>query len=567
MLHAVFYEIMQMSMAASIVIVMILLVRLVLKRFPKIFSYLLWIILLVRLLLPFSFEMSYRSIPTQMKAESNEEMVVSDTVQAEYIEYTNTEKIRIKEPIYPYLWIGGIGIFVIYYIVSYARIRRRLVGAVPYNQDEDIYFADNIQVPFVIGAMNPKIYLPSDLMDKEIGYIILHETYHIRRKDHIVKPLALLALTIHWFNPLVWLSFYLMTRDMEMSCDEAVMKRLSEEERQDYMKSLLQLATGRRLFSGISIAFGEGDTKSRINNVVRWKKAGLLKIASATGVVICIVIIGVLIPKNKTVTHPFNWIKQAKLSQLTCEDVDETVLRDLVYVLKEIKVDEFQEYTEYVAEIELTFEENGQSIRLIYGDGVTLFSFENTISDGKLWGVEDKDLALCMKEVRNNRNENIYVKENPPQWLPVREEVYEMRERALAGVDLDDDYYLTDLVKVMNMELESIYLYEGQFADFEDPSSIRWKDIDYDKYRLYVNGVKKRMQNSLLAQDIEEMLAYLDIMEENHDVEALKSFFYKIHDLDYYLLRYDAEWYYIHDMSFVRTYYGALHIYDELRAE
>ena len=123
-----------------------------------------------------------------------------------------------------------------------------------------------------MGFIRPKIYLPSALSEQEQSYIILHEQHHIRRGDHIIKALAFIALCIHWFNPLVWVAFVLSSKDMEMSCDEAVVKKLGEGIRADYSASLLSLATGRRIIAGTPLAFGEGDTKSRIKNMLKWKK-------------------------------------------------------------------------------------------------------------------------------------------------------------------------------------------------------------------------------------------------------------------------------------------------------
>ena len=459
--------------------------------------------------------------------------------------------------------------FLIYYVISLVRLRYRLIGAVPYDQDEDIYFSDNIAVPFVIGIVNPKIYLPSTLMDKEIGYIVIHETYHIRRKDHILKPLALLALTIHWFNPCVWLAFYFMTKDMESSCDEAVLRKLNEDERNDYLMSLLQLATGKKLLSGGSIAFGEGDTKSRINNIIKWENPSILDIVLAMGIAVSIIVICILIPKNKTVDHPYKWLREADLNRITCEYVDEIVLRDLAYVLHELNISDFQTYTMYKPEIELCINENGQEVRLIYGEGVTLFLFEDNILSEKVWGTQNKDLVQCMKAIRNNRKENIVSENYIEEWKPSKEDVKHIKEKVFKDVREEDLIYITDLAKVINLELESIFLYENQFEEFENVNSESWDSIDYDKYRLYINGIGKRMKNDLLKKDINEMIFFIDQMEKEHDVKALRSFFYKIHDMDYYFFRYGADelWYYIHDTSFVRTYYGALHVYDDIRAD
>ena len=123
-----------------------------------------------------------------------------------------------------------------------------------------------------MGLFRPKIYLPSTLTETERGYILRHEQYHIRRRDYLVKFLAFLALCVHWFNPLVWVAFVLAGKDMEMSCDEAVVKELGEDIRADYSASLLSLATGHRIVAGMPLAFGEGDTGGRIRNLLKWKR-------------------------------------------------------------------------------------------------------------------------------------------------------------------------------------------------------------------------------------------------------------------------------------------------------
>ena len=123
-----------------------------------------------------------------------------------------------------------------------------------------------------MGLFRPKIYLPSTLTETERGYILRHEQYHLRRRDHVVKLLSFLALCVHWFNPLVWAAFILAGKDKEMSCDEAVVRELGEDIRADYSASLLSLATGRRIVAGMPLAFGEGDTGGRIRNLLNWKR-------------------------------------------------------------------------------------------------------------------------------------------------------------------------------------------------------------------------------------------------------------------------------------------------------
>ncbi len=306
--------ILNMTLTASIVIVLVLLARLVLRRAPRICSYALWLVVLFRLLCPVSLTadislMGLLDTPvTEVTAHTSAaayvprdvvhnpgpsvtlpvpgmgEAITEALPQGE--EQTVADPLEAPVAIATIAWLTGTAAMVIYGVVSLLRLHRRLVGAVPL--EKEVYLADHIGTPFVLGLFRPKIYLPSALPEGERGYILLHERHHIRRLDHVVKLLAFLALCVHWFNPLVWLTFVLLGRDMEMSCDEAVMKKLGEAVRADYSASLLRLATGRKIIAGAPLAFGEGDTRDRVKNVLRWKQPRLW--AVMVGVAVCTVV-------------------------------------------------------------------------------------------------------------------------------------------------------------------------------------------------------------------------------------------------------------------------------------
>ena len=291
-----------MSLTASAVILCVLLVRLALRRAPRVFSYALWAVVLFRLLCPVSLTAGFSllglaDIPVRAAAAHATvvEYVPQDVVHApepqvvlpvpdavndalntalpQGAEQTAADPLEAPTAIAALVWLAGVLAMAGYSAVSLVRLRRRLAGAVPL--EGNVWLADHISTPFVLGLLRPRIYLPSSLPEGERGYILLHERHHIRRLDHLAKVLAFLALCIHWFNPLVWLSFLLMGRDMEMSCDEAVLRQLGEDARADYSASLLSLATGRRIIAGAPLAFGEGDTGSRIRNVLRWRRPRL----------------------------------------------------------------------------------------------------------------------------------------------------------------------------------------------------------------------------------------------------------------------------------------------------
>ena len=304
-MHRLFPIVCNMSLTASVVILAVLAVRLLLRRAPKVFAYALWAVVLFRLLCPVSVTSAVSLLgalgaPVQERTQrtSAVEYVPADIM----IRGTAPAVTQLPQPPLPaetggavsdapadtapaavpamsfnepvfiltLIWLAGMVLLLAYSLVSLLRLRRRLVGTVRLR--DNIYLADHIPSPFVMGLFRPKIYLPSTLTETERGYILRHEQYHLRRRDHLVKFLSFLALCIHWFNPLVWAAFVLSGKDMEMSCDEAVVRELGEDIRADYSASLLSLATGRRIVAGMPLAFGEGDTGSRIRNLLNWKR-------------------------------------------------------------------------------------------------------------------------------------------------------------------------------------------------------------------------------------------------------------------------------------------------------
>ena len=290
-----FSQVLNMSMTGSVVILLVMLARLVLKRSPKIFSYALWLVVLFRLLCPVAFTAPV-SVLNALEPEIQEASGVTSVVYflpaeaGQNPDFTfvpaenqpGAESAQAGEPertgsdimaIASYVWIAGTGSMILYSIVQYIRLRRKLVGAVAYTGN--VYRADYIDTPFVMGIFCPKIYLPSNIPTQEQKYIIAHERHHIRRCDHIIKLLAYCALCIHWFNPLAWAAFILAGKDMEMSCDEAVIREMGSQIRADYSASLLRLATHKKIIAGMPLAFGEGNTKGRIMNMAKWKKPKL----------------------------------------------------------------------------------------------------------------------------------------------------------------------------------------------------------------------------------------------------------------------------------------------------
>lgn len=303
-LHTWMPVICNMSITASAVILIILPVRILLKKMPKIFSYLLWGVVLFRLLCPFS-------VPSPFSLLGIFEDVASDRAVMEYIpaEYLyqddfvssavgekkagdggfpagHGEKTKTSAllSVLTYVWAAGVAGMLCLNGINLYRLRKRIAGAICIG--ENVYESDYIISPFVMGLFCPKIYMPSSLTEQERYFILLHEKSHRKRGDHIAKLLFFVALTIHWFNPLVWLAFYLAEKDMEMSCDEMVIRQTGRDIRADYSETLLRLAAGRKAVAGVPLAFGAGDIRSRIKNIMGYRKPAIIIVVLAVTVVI-----------------------------------------------------------------------------------------------------------------------------------------------------------------------------------------------------------------------------------------------------------------------------------------
>lgn len=309
--------VLRMSLIGSVVILAVLFARVLLCRTPKIFSYLLWGVVLLRLLCPVSFStylslLQFVEVPVEEEQigygiqnfvrHQNTELAVSANKTAKQVSKTTVSaksnsdsSFKIFTIVGTVVWFAGIAVIVTYGIISLIRLRRQLIGAV--RLKDNIYLTDYVSSAFVLGIWKPRIYLPAMLSDSEQEYIILHEQVHIRRKDYLSKILAFTALAIHWFNPLVWLAFRLSDKDMEMSCDEAVMKKMNRDIRAEYSASLLKLAADRKILSETLPAFGEGETGSRIKHILRYKKPTIASVLAATVILASTVVVAGSNPK------------------------------------------------------------------------------------------------------------------------------------------------------------------------------------------------------------------------------------------------------------------------------
>ena len=298
-----FLKIVNMSISASWVVIAVLTLRFCLKKAPKWVNVLLWGIVAVRMVFPFSIESVLSLIPSAETISPSIMMEQSPSVQTGVPALNHVinpvisgsftpapgasaNPLQIWIPVLAGIWLFGIVALFLYSAVSYCRLRRKVCEAVILR--DNIYQSENVCSPFVLGIIRPKIYLPYHMDSREVGHVIAHEQTHIRRKDHWWKPLGFLLLTTHWFNPLMWLSYILLCRDIELACDEKVIRKMSNEQRADYTQALVACSVDRRLITACPLAFGEIGVKERVKSVMNYKKPAFWIVLAS--VIVCAVI-------------------------------------------------------------------------------------------------------------------------------------------------------------------------------------------------------------------------------------------------------------------------------------
>ena len=298
-----FLKIVNMSISASWVVVAVLALRFCLKKAPKWVNVLLWGIVAARMVFPFSIESVLSLIPSAETISPTIMMEQSPSVQTGVPALNHVinpvisssftpapgasaNPLQIWIPVLTGIWLFGIAALFLYSAVSYWRLHRKVCEAVILRGN--IYQSEKVCTPFVLGIIKPKIYLPYHMDSREMDHVIAHEQTHIRRKDHWWKPLGFLLLTIHWFNPLMWLSYVLLCRDIELACDEKVIGKMGNAQRADYTQALVACSVDRRLIAACPLAFGEIGVKERVKSVMNYKKPAFWIVLAS--VIVCAVI-------------------------------------------------------------------------------------------------------------------------------------------------------------------------------------------------------------------------------------------------------------------------------------
>lgn len=306
----VFLKLVNLSISASWLILAVLVLRVVLKKAPKWVMPLLWGVVALRLVCLFSIESalslipSAETIPSEIVTETREpvlyeqatlDIVTNPTLPsaAEVPVGVSRQQAQVDFNIYSVLWLAGMAALLVHALVSAGKLKRKLATAILLR--DNIYESEFVDSPFVFGVVKPNIYLPMHMDEGTAAYVIAHERAHLARRDHWWKVLGYLVLALHWFNPLVWVAYILFCRDIELACDERVVKGLDGAARADYSQALLSCAAPKRAVAACPLAFGEGNIKTRVKSALHYKKPAFWVAAAA---VLAVVIVAVCFLTN-----------------------------------------------------------------------------------------------------------------------------------------------------------------------------------------------------------------------------------------------------------------------------
>lgn len=336
-----FLALVNISITAGWIVLAVLLIRFLFQKAPKWFNCVLWGIVALRLIFPFSVESVFSLIPSAQTIEPNLPYIdefkinsgiepIDNVVNTHYSDFVpiaeNTVDITI---ILACIWLVGLGAMLIYAFASWAKLRRNLRTST--KKEGNIYQSEFVKSPFVLGFIKPKIYIPYKTNDNDLPLVIAHEQAHIKRFDHLIKPLGFLLLSVHWFNPLLWIAYILLCRDIESACDEKVVKELTTEQRKSYSTALLNASISRKSIAACPLAFGETGVKERIKSVMSYKKPAFWIVIAA--VIVCI-ITAVCFLTNPKERQSEKFYDNGQRIQITAE-TDGVVTEEKTIIMKE----------------------------------------------------------------------------------------------------------------------------------------------------------------------------------------------------------------------------------------
>ena len=325
---AVFLKLLNLSISASWLVLAVLVLRLISKRSPKWVNVLLWGIVALRLVLPFSIESALSLIPSAETVSpavvqfapaptiTSGVSVIDNAVNPSLSEHfsavptASVNPLHVWTEIAGWVWLIGLGAMLLYALVSYLRLRRRV--SVSLCVRENIYLCDAISSPFILGVVKPHIYLPSTLDEVQRQNVLSHERAHLTRRDHWWKPLGFALLAVYWFNPVLWLAYTLLCRDIELACDERVIRTMDESAVKTYSTVLLACSIPRKAVITCPLAFGEVGVKERVKNALHYKKPSFWVVAASVAVCVVVAVCFLTDPEHETM----KWAKNLRVDDV-----------------------------------------------------------------------------------------------------------------------------------------------------------------------------------------------------------------------------------------------------------
>lgn len=302
-MNAVFLRLCNMGITAGWIVLGLLLVRLLIRKAPRWITCLLWGIVGLRLVVPVNLISNFSLLPSAQPIPTDLASMSSPRLQTGIPAVNNVANPVIEKAgdlpglinILAIIWLAGVGAMLLYGVISYLLLRRKVATAV--SDEPGIYLCDYVDTPFVLGFFRPRIYLPSDLNDDCKTAVLAHERVHLQRRDHWWKPLGYVLLSVYWFNPLLWVAYILLCRDIESACDEAVIKAMDLQERKDYSLALAECSVHRFRVLTCPVAFGEVGVKARIKAVLSYKKPAFWIIIAAVALTVAAAVCLLTVPK------------------------------------------------------------------------------------------------------------------------------------------------------------------------------------------------------------------------------------------------------------------------------
>lgn len=332
---AVFLQLCNAGIAATWVVLAVLVLRLCLKKAPKWINCVLWGVVGLRLVLPFSIKSALSLIPSAEVLPQDIASTQTPVIHSGIVPVDKAVNPMIMEDPVPLgtmqavleiltvVWLAGMAVMALYAAISSLGLYRSVRASVRYR--DNIYFCDDVESPFILGVFLPRVYLPSGLSGAQMAAVIAHESAHLKRRDHWWKPLGYLLLMVYWFNPAVWVAYILLCRDIELACDEKVIKTMDAGAKKAYSQALLECSCNRRSVLACPLAFGEVSVKDRIKAVLHYKKPAAWLIGGAVVAVAVLTVCFLTDPKpcdhtyDKTITRPAT-CQKAGVETLICRD-------------------------------------------------------------------------------------------------------------------------------------------------------------------------------------------------------------------------------------------------------